>query len=282
MSEKKETNERIIEELTKGLESSRVSDDSQSSGDYALDDEEKGGKGDGKSVNNQSKTSSNEEFFDVASDEFDKHEPDTQKDDDSDTDSIDELGLKDLEITLDEDQKAEKRLCAEELKKIGNNIFKDGNYERAIEKYTDALKICPVSFSIDRAILYSNRAAAKMKMGDHEKAIKDCTKSVEYDEKYVKAYLRRAQCYELKEKLDECLADYKKILELDPAHSEAQKALIRLPPLIEERNEKMKAEMLTKLKDLGNMILKPFGLSTNNFQLNQDPETKGYSVNFKQ
>ena len=96
------------------------------------------------------------------------------------------------------------------------------------------------------------------------------------------SYFRRAQSYEATDKLDECLEDFKKILELDPEHKEAQKALIRLPPLIEERNEKLKTEMLGKLKDLGNMILKPFGLSTENFKMEQDPETKGYKINFKQ
>jgi tetratricopeptide (TPR) repeat protein len=52
-------------------------------------------------------------------------------------------------------------------------------------------------------------------------AIEDCAKAVELNAAYLKAYLRRAKLLEETEKLDEALADYQKVLELDPLHREA-------------------------------------------------------------
>ncbi|EAW06755.1 putative tetratricopeptide repeat protein 1 (TTC1) [Aspergillus clavatus NRRL 1] len=60
-----------------------------------------------------------------------------------------------------------------------------------------------------------------------------------------------------------------------------QKALRELPGRIKQAREKEMADMMGKLKDLGNGILKPFGLSTNNFNFVQDPKMGGYSMNFQ-
>ncbi|CAH1641972.1 unnamed protein product [Spodoptera littoralis] len=275
-------NDEIIDDLTKNLETSLKTEESVdefviSPGTSAEDFP--------KAAGDAPQTKDIPRIYpDLAEDdgiEKDFEEKDSETKEDSDTD-IDEVSLKDAEVDLTDDQKEERRIIAEELKKAGNDAFKDGDFERSIEKYTEGLRTCPLQFSQQRSILYCNRSASKMKLKKYKQAIKDCTKAIELDENYVKAYIRRAQSYEATEKLDESLADYKKILEFDPSHREAKLATIRLPPLIEEKNEKLKTEMLSKLKDLGNIILKPFGLSTENFQMEQDPVSKGYKINFKQ
>jgi tetratricopeptide (TPR) repeat protein len=61
-----------------------------------------------------------------------------------------------------------------------------------------------------------------------------------------------------------------------------QAAMRTLPTQLNTAKDKEMAEMMGNLKKLGNGILKPFGLSTDNFQFQQDPKTGGYSMNFNQ
>lgn len=55
-----------------------------------------------------------------------------------------------------------------------------------------------------------------------------------------------------------------------------------LPNRTKAAQEREMGEMWGKLRQLGDGILKPFGLSTNNFQMVKDEKTGGYSVNFTQ
>ncbi|XP_068600108.1 tetratricopeptide repeat protein 1 [Brachionichthys hirsutus] len=190
--------------------------------------------------------------------------------------------LREVEEALTEEEKESRRKESLSLKEKGNDQFKAGSWAEAEQSYREALVRCPVCFSRERAVLFSNRAAARLHQGSQDQAISDCTRAIELNPDYLRALLRRAELYEQTEKLDEALEDYKKVLERDPNQASARQACVRLPPQIQERNEKLKDEMLSKLKDLGNMVLRPFGLSTENFHVNQDANTGSYSVNFVQ
>lgn len=161
-------------------------------------------------------------------------------------DFVDEEALKKFESTLSKEDLEKRRVESKTMKIKGNEAFKNENFMEAVKIYTDALHICPLANFDERAILYCNRAAAKIKLCDKQNAIEDCSKALLLDSNYIRAYMRRAKLYEDTEKLDESLEDYKKVLELDPSHKEAQIAALRLPPLIKERNERLKTEMLGK------------------------------------
>lgn len=60
------------------------------------------------------------------------------------------------------------------------------------------------------------------------------------------------------------------------------KALRELPVRLDEAKDREMKEMMGKLKQLGNGLLKPFGLSTENFQFTKDEKSGGYSMGFNQ
>lgn len=202
--------------------------------------------------------------------------------DDVNSSELDEDYLIELEKDMPDEEKQKRREESTRLKEEGNEQFKKGDYIEAESSYSQALQMCPSCFQKDRSILFSNRAAARMKQDKKEMAISDCSKAIQLNPTYIRAILRRAELYEKTDKLDEALEDYKSILEKDPSVHQAREACMRLPKQIEERNERLKEEMLGKLKDLGNLVLRPFGLSTENFQIKQDSSTGSYSINFVQ
>lgn len=85
--------------------------------------------------------------------------------------------------------------------------------------------------------------------------------------------------------LEAALEDYKALSSM-PNLSATDRRIVQaqlrsIPTLAKAAQEKETAEMWGKLKDLGNGLLKPFGMSTDNFQMIKDEKTGGYSMNFQ-
>jgi hypothetical protein len=51
-----------------------------------------------------------------------------------------------------------------------------------------------------------------------DKCVVECSKSIELDAGYTKPLLRRAECYETLERLEESLGDFKSLMSLEPSN----------------------------------------------------------------
>ena len=65
-------------------------------------------------------------------------------------------------------------MSASALKEDGNERFKNGDYEKALSLYTEALELNDIK-ETDKAIIYKNRAMCHLKLEEYDDAIKDAT-----------------------------------------------------------------------------------------------------------
>lgn len=169
----------------------------------------------------------------------------------------------------------------------GNAHYVKGEYQDALDCYSRAIAMCPGDdgHREQMAIFYGNRAACFSALKELDAVIEDCTEALERNDKYIKVLARRAAAYEQIEKYDEALVDLKRILELEPETGRHPKVVVdvaRLTKLHEAKMEKMKEEAMGKLKDLGNSILGNFGMSLDDFKMQQDPNTGSWSMSMGQ
>uniref|UniRef100_A0A6Q2Z2H7 J domain-containing protein n=1 Tax=Esox lucius TaxID=8010 RepID=A0A6Q2Z2H7_ESOLU len=99
-------------------------------------------------------------------------------------------------------------------KEEGNQAFKDNNFEAAYKLYSEALMIDPNNIKTN-AKLYCNRGTVGAKLKKPDQAIEDCTSAIKLDSTYIKAYLRRAQCYMDIEQYEEAVRDYEKVYQTE-------------------------------------------------------------------
>ncbi|KAJ7357080.1 TPR-like protein [Mycena albidolilacea] len=130
-----------------------------------------------------------------------------------------------------------------------------------------------------RAVLNANIGACFVKLVSFASSLLD-------DPNYVKALQRRAASNEKINSWSSLTAaqeDYTTLLKIlppsNPQIKEIERSQHLLKPRLEAAQKAETAEMLSKLKGMGNSILGNFGLSTDNFKFEPNGQG-GYSMNF--
>lgn len=168
---------------------------------------------------------------------------------------------------------------AKQAKEDGNGHFKAQEYAEAIACYTTAIEAAPEGHP-DTAVYFANRAACKLAQEDYEGTVTDCDAATKVKPDYVKAMLRRMKANVALGKHIHAYTDAKLAEEKQPGSVNAGE-LRRMEKLKTEQEQKEQAEMMGKLKEMGNSLLGRFGLSTDNFQMEQN-EGGSYNIQFVQ
>jgi len=147
----------------------------------------------------------------------------------------------------EEEEMEKQKLMIEAIaeKDRGNDWFKKGNYDKAIERYTKGMTLDPLN-----AVLPANRAMALLKKGLFAAAETDCTLALSIDSTYIKAFQRRASSRTGLDKLELALQDYDQVLKLEPKNKAAQtekaKIIEKLKQGVEENSDlKRESKKLT-------------------------------------
>jgi tetratricopeptide (TPR) repeat protein len=93
----------------------------------------------------------------------------------------------------------------------GNDFFKSGEIDKAIDAYTKAINLKP-----DQSDAWRCRASAYIRKRLFEKAIEDCNQAISVNKSNAKAYNERAVCHGAKGDLQAALVDYNEAVRLSP------------------------------------------------------------------
>jgi tetratricopeptide (TPR) repeat protein len=104
-------------------------------------------------------------------------------------------------------------------------------YGDAINDYNEALKLTPQ----DTARIHEQRAAVEMKIQDYDKALADYSELIKQKPNEIRYLNYRAYIYELKNDLQNSLAENEKILKLEPNNQDAKARKQRIEQKIAER-----------------------------------------------
>jgi DnaJ family protein C protein 7 len=82
----------------------------------------------------------------------------------------------------------------DERKSAGDECFKTGDHQGAIDAYSLCLALTKTNRPFSSK-LHLNRGICHLRLKQYDSAVKDFNNAIYYNDKYIKAYLRRAEAY---------------------------------------------------------------------------------------
>jgi tetratricopeptide (TPR) repeat protein len=129
--------------------------------------------------------------------------------------------------TDDEWEELRMKQQAAMLKEQGNQYFKEGKLDEAIDLYTRGIQCDP-----NNGLLPANRAMALLKQGKYAAAELDCAAAIMLDPTYFKSYHRRGTARVALKKYSEAKSDFQKVLSFDSNNKQAKSELEKLEKLM--------------------------------------------------
>ncbi|KAJ6653630.1 hypothetical protein lerEdw1_009006 [Lerista edwardsae] len=123
-------------------------------------------------------------------------------------------------------------------KEKGNNYFKQGNYDAAIECYTKGMNADPYN-----PVLPTNRASAFFRLKKYSVSESDCSLALALNKNYAKAYARRGAARCALQNFEGAKEDYEKVLELDADNLEAKCELRKIEQTLGSKTNSQTEEL---------------------------------------
>nr|XP_006642346.2 PREDICTED: tetratricopeptide repeat protein 12 [Lepisosteus oculatus] len=133
-------------------------------------------------------------------------------------------------------RRKENETLANALKEMGNEAFAQGNYETAVQCYSEGLEKLR-----DMHVLYTNRAQAYIKLKKYKEAISDCDWALRCSANCIKAYVHMGKANLALNNYEEARKSYKKILDIEPKRANLVKEYLNEVDL-EEKKESQEKE----------------------------------------
>ena len=143
------------------------------------------------------------------------------------------------EMRFDSLTPSERSFLANREKQKGNECYRAGETEEAGLCYTKALALLSDHLDGERtlddprvdgakqaAIVYCNRAMARIKLGTLDGAERDATEAIRLDPTYVKAFSRRGMVRHKRGKYTQAIQDFERAMQMEPSNKDLAKLLL--------------------------------------------------------